>query len=211
MGDCEPVQSRGVPRTGGHSAVRQRLTAVACLLAVTGAGLLLSLWPGQSVEERLRAIDAAYEIPDEENAAVAYKELAWDYAGPSLDPSVLPQHMRDVALVQPWRSAEYPQAAEWLEARRPVIDTLMDIGRKPNCRFSVWEARWQAGRRSSAAPEWSLLLLQAANNDLGEGRTEAGLEKLKVVLLIARHFHTQIDPWDKNTGRAFLSTGLRRF
>jgi hypothetical protein len=56
MGNREPVQSRGVSRVRGLFTWRRAVVA-ACLLVVVGIGLLL--WPGRSLEERLRAIDAA--------------------------------------------------------------------------------------------------------------------------------------------------------
>jgi len=207
MASREPVQSKGASRVG---RVARRLVVAVCLVVLAGTGLLFWARPSRSLEARLRAIDAAYAIPDEENAARAYTELAWDYNGPSLDMFVLPPSLLVSTLMQPWRSVDYPQAAQWLEERRPVVDTLMDIGRKPNCWFSVFEARWQAGKRSDAAHQWSMLLLLAANNDLGEDRTEAGLEKLLAVLQIARHFHTQVNPRDRNIGESFLWVGLRR-
>jgi hypothetical protein len=210
MASLEPGPSKGLSLARGLFT-RRRVVVAACLLVIVAIGLLLWVRPGRSLESRLRAIDAAYAIPEEGNAARAYTELAWDYSGPSLDPSILPQSIQDATCMQAWRGADYPQAAKWLEDRRGVIDTLMDIGRKPNCRFSVFEARWQAQKREAAARHWSMLLLQAADNDLGEGRTEAGLEKLLLIFQMARRFHSQIDPWDNNIGRAFLWVGLRRF
>jgi hypothetical protein len=209
MTDVEPEQTKR-ERDKRHLIARWRLAVAACLVVLAGTGLLFLARPGRSLEARLRAIDAAYAIPDEENAAGAYTELAWDDTGPSLDPSILSANVRGATCAQSWRSAEYPQVVKWLEERRPVIDTLIDTSRKPNCRFSVWEARWQAGRRADAAPQWTNLLLQAANNDLAEGHAEAGLEKLLCILQMARHFSTQIDLWDNRTGRAILSAGLHR-
>lgn len=88
-----------------------------------------------------------------------------------------------------------------------MIDTLMDIAHKPNWRFSVFAAHWQGGRRSDAVIRWTNLLLHVANNDFAEGRTEAGLEELLRVLQLARHFHMQIDPWDRDAGRDILWAG----
>jgi hypothetical protein len=210
MGNREPVQSGRVSRVRGRFT-RWQVIVVACLLASVGMGLVLWLRPGRSLESRLREIDAAYAIPEEENAARAYTELAWDYKGPYLDMPLPFEDIQNVICMQPWRSTDYPQVAQWVEDNRPTIDALMDISRKPNCRFSVWEARWQGGKREAAARQWHMLLLQAANNDLGEGRTEAGLEKLLLIFQMARRFHTQIDPWDNDIGRSFLWVGLRRF
>jgi hypothetical protein len=205
------------PEPGHHAEGRSRLfggrrqVVITCLLAFVGMGLLLSLRPGRSLEARLRAIDAAYAIPDEQNAAKAYTELTWGYSGPDLDLSLVPKDVWAATLAQPWRSADYPQVAKWLEDRRSVVDSLMNISRKPDCRFSIVEAYREAPMRSGAARQMFPLLLRAANNDLGEGRTEAGLEKLLGALRVARHFRTQISPWDNDVGRTILWRSLQRF
>jgi hypothetical protein len=203
-----PVESMGASLARQY--VTRRAVVAACLVVLATIALVLLLRPGQGVDARLRAIDVAYAIPEEDNAAKAYTEFAWGYAGPSLDVSLLPKRFWATILLHPWRSADYPQAAKWLEERRSAIDSLMDISRTPNCRFSVVEARREAERRSDAALLWSLMMLIAANNDLGDGRTEAGLEKLLRLLQTARHFRTQISPLDSYAGRTILRRSLDR-
>jgi hypothetical protein len=191
-------------------AERPWLLAVACLGMVGVAGLLLLGSRRGSIDEQLRAIDAAHAVPEGQNAAGIYTELAWDNSRPALNPLLLPQSS-SVTLRQPWRSVEYPQTAEWIKERQVILDVLLEASRKPQCWFSVFEARWQSGRRTDAASEWSQLLLQAANNDLGEGRADAGLEKVLCMFRLAQHFSSQGNPWDYLTGVGVASTGLRRF
>jgi len=62
----------------------RRVIVAGCLVVMAAVALLLLLWPGQDLDAQLRAIDAAYAIPEEENAASAYTELAWGYSGLSL-------------------------------------------------------------------------------------------------------------------------------
>jgi hypothetical protein len=54
------------------------------------------------------------------------------------------------------------------------------------------------------------LLLRAANHDLGEGRREAGLEKLLGLLRMGEHFRSQLDPPDRQTGITITAAGLER-
>jgi hypothetical protein len=209
MANFESGPGKGQSRAS-HLLSRRRLIAMACLLALVGVGLYLLTHPGRSLEERLRVIDAAYAIPDEENAAGAYIKLAREcLRSPWVFSPMPPTNPSPAAPRPPWRSDDELQAAKWLEDCQSVIDSLMDIGRKPNCRFSVVDVRGEAGQPSFAARQWSLLLLRAANDDLGAGRT-AGLEKLLGVLRLAQHFRTQINPLDSSAGRFILVSGLQR-
>jgi len=122
MMNLEPDQNRGASR--GKRVVR-RLVVTACLVVLAGIGLLLWARPGRSVEARLRAIDAAHAIPEEENAARAYTELAWDYNGPSLDMFVLPPAKDG------WNeNARQVEEVRWLceqENHRGIIQRLKSI------------------------------------------------------------------------------------
>ncbi len=210
MASLESGQGGGMLRVRGLFT-RRRVIVATCLVAVAAVALLLLLWSSRSPVERLRAIDAAYAIPEEENAASDYTKLAWGYSGPSLNVVLLQKSGVAPDLLRPWRSADYLPAATWLADRRPVIDALMDISRKPNCWFSLVEDGREAHMQNQAASEWSSLLLMAANNDLGDGRREAGLEKLLCVLRLAQHFRTQISPEANYLGRGLLWDALPRF
>jgi len=207
MAHPEPEQKKGAPGKG-RLITGRRLVVAACLLALAAAALVLLLRPSPSVEKRLRAIDAAYAIPEGENAAGAYMKLARECLRSPQVFSPMPKNPSTVTPRPPWRNDGELQAAKWLEDRQSVIDSLMDIGRKPKCWFSVVEARRES--RSFAAQQWSLLLLRAADYDLGEGRTDAGLEKLLGMLRLARHFRTQISPSDSRDGRVILVQSLQR-
>jgi hypothetical protein len=191
---------------------RQRSIVVACLAGAAGVVLVLTywLWQRPSAEEQLRAVDAAHAIPDEENAAQLYRELFQDDTRPSWDPMLLPQAVQAATLVRAWRSAEFPADAQWIEDCRPALDALLLASRKPRCWFPVSEDIRQRGRRSGRAYHGALLLLRAANNDLGEGRVEAGLEKLLGVLRVGEHFRDQFDPSDHQTGITIMVAGLKR-
>ncbi len=161
MGTREPVQSRGVSRAGGRFT-RRRVVVAACLLALVAIGLLSwhLLRPGRSAGSRLQALDAAHVVPEEENAARDYTLLVSNGTGAFLDPQSLTQNVQTAALAQPWRSADFPEAAKWIEERQAVVDTLLQIGRKPQCWFPLSESDSQRGetmaggllRNASAIP-----------------------------------------------------------
>jgi hypothetical protein len=99
--------------------------------------------------------------------------------------------------------------AKWLEERRGIVDLLLEAGRRPQCWFSVSDARRQGGRRFQAACRWSSLLLWAANNDRAEGRTGAGVEKVLCLFQMANHFLSQDNSWDYGVGEMATVEAVR--
>ncbi len=194
------------------SNVRWRLATRMCLASVAVMAFVLLFWlrQGPSIEEQLRAIDAAHAVPDQENAARLYTELAWDSNAPSPDSSFLPQGVLSATISRPWRSAEFPQMADWIQDRQAIIDGLLKASHKSDCRFSVSDGAWCNGKRSQVGLHWATLLLAAANNDLGEGRTDAGLEKIVCLFRMAGHFLSQGNSGDYSLGRSMASSGLER-
>jgi len=211
MGNREPVQSRGVSRAGGLFT-RRRVVAAACLLALAATGLLsvYLLRLGPSANPRLGGIDAAHAVPDEQNAARDYAQLALNDTGAFLDPQLLAQNVQAATLAQPWRSVDFPEAAKWVQERQAIIDALLQAGRKPKCWFPLADGYRQSGGRFQVGYYGTLLLLRAANNDLAEGRTEAGMEKLLCVLQMMEHYRSQMDLRDRYAGMSFASEGLKR-
>jgi len=193
--------------------VRWRLIVLACLVSVAVAALVLVLWLWQrpGVEERLRAIDAAHVIPDEENAGRDYANLILDEMTSSLTHKPLSERVRALTQSVPWRSADHPEAAQWLADHRAIVAALLEAGRKPRCWFSVAQMRWHVATQPTTPHEWAILLLQAGYNDLGEGRTEAGLEKLLCLLRMADHFLAQDHPWYYRLGMDMAADGLGQY
>jgi hypothetical protein len=183
------------------------LLAVASLALLGLAVCLLFVRRGTDFGTSLQAIDAAHAVPDEENAARMYVRLMGDANLPPLASSGLPVG----TLGRPWRSAEFPSVAAWVRERQAVLAVLLEAGRRPRCWFSVSEARGPSDRRGEAAVEWHELLLRAANNDLGDGRVEDGLEKLFCMLRLTQHLSCQSDYSDHFMGVVLASVGLHRF
>lgn len=212
MGSREPMQSGGVSRAGGL-VTRRRAVVAACLLALAAIALLSAylLYPGLSADDQLAAIDAAHAVPDEQNAAKDYGQLILNDPEARLDHTLhLMQDVEKAILSQPWRSVDFPEAAKWVEQRRAILDALLQAGRKPKCWFSVSQPFWHSGERFRLVSDGSVLLRRAANNDFGEGRTEAGLEKLLCVFQMAEHLRSQLSLSDRFNGMGIASEGLRR-
>jgi hypothetical protein len=196
-----------------HSpTARRRLVTAACLAiaAVAAILLLIGLRQRPSVEEQVRAIDAAHAIPDEENAATDYTELVLSNVAAFLNAQLLPENTRTTALSRAWRSDDLPAAATWVEERREIIKALLRAGNKPRCWFPVSDdlPLQRQRERYRLACDGALLLVLAANRDLGEGRTEAGLEKLLGVFRLGEHFRSQLSRADCGAGMMVTSQGV---
>jgi len=194
---------------GGFWRRRWWIGLLGLAVVVLGA---LSFWlrRGPSADEELRAIDAAHAIADEENAATVYNRLILDDTLSPLNAQLLPVSVRATTLARPWRSVDFPQAAEWLEQRGQVVEGLLRAGRKQRCWFLAIDAPQQSPKRFQLATEGALLLIRSANNDWDEGRVAKGLEKLLCVLQMAKHFRAQVHSSDYHAGGAVASEGLKR-
>ncbi|MHC4624568.1 MAG: hypothetical protein ACYS4W_11780 [Planctomycetota bacterium] len=147
-------------------------------------------WGIRSAEEKLAAIDAARAIPDQENAAVIYTQLAesTDLA------SGQPEFFGTEGKTGPWLSADHPEAAGWLERHQGEIAGLLEACQRQKCHFPLpaVPAEWQRYvKRLTDARHWAFLLVSAANNDVAEGRIDAGLQKYLCTIKLAGHIRRQ--------------------
>jgi len=161
--------------------------------AVMGLLWLSDVLTARSAEQRLAAIQAARAIPDDENAAVIYKQLrqrevGWD----------MPSTFYSLGDIEVWRSQEHPDAAEWLESQQETIALLMEACRREKCRFKIGvkQATWRQDIGEHASLLNTVhgcvgLLIRAANNDIGDGRIEAGRDKCLCVMQMAKHIYQQ--------------------
>ncbi len=148
----------------------------------------------QTIDERLAAIEEARAIPDEENAAIIYNRLLEDYDESSLSPNFIDSNTHNLIRSEWWLSKDYPEVAEWLKEQESTISMLLEASKKEQCRFPIIIDPVSLGGRmelTSAMRRWVYLLLFAANNDIGEGRIDAGVEKNLCVIQIAKHLYQQ--------------------
>jgi hypothetical protein len=170
-----------------------------------------------SIEQRLAAIEAARAIPDEENAAHLYRELLDSYNKAEFSSYLMDRQTHYVTQRRPWRSADYPDLADWLQGQQDTIDKLKHISTFDKCRFPIGPcenalqiAQQMQSRMALLSPVrvWAQLLICSANNDIGEGRAGAGLEKYLAVMSMAKHFRQQLDMVDYLTGIAIEALAL---
>jgi hypothetical protein len=152
---------------------RRPLRWWAGVVMLAAAVLLALLWFSElltrrSAEQQLAAIEAARAIPDEQNAALIYTELAatTDLA------SNQPRFLASEARTEPWLSADHPEAAQLVKNHQVTIRALQETRTKEQCRFSISNDPTAQSHRSQLVRKmnfWGLLLILGANNDVGEG------------------------------------------
>lgn len=95
---------------------------------------------------------------------------------------------------QTWSSKQYPRAAQWLRQRESTTNMLLEASRKQRCSFPIPPDAMSlrsSMERYGPMRRWAMLLVQASNNDLGDGRLGAALEKTLAVLQMANHLYQQ--------------------
>ncbi len=120
----EQNQDNEMPEITKRLSWRVCLAAIIVVLTAIIACFLWSEWYGKSVDERLAEIEAARAIPDSENAAVIYYQLATSGGRTGARPGY--SDARDTfKFIRPWRGKDYPKVAAWLEDQQDVIGDLL--------------------------------------------------------------------------------------
>jgi len=147
-------------------------------------------WRPYTFDKELAALEARYAIPDEGNAAVIYDALLRDDNPNTYYPDFLDPNVDRFARSEPWLSREYPELAQWLESHQNTIAELIQAFHKDKCYLPVPVGSLASNRhveRLAPTRRWTSLLLYAANNDIGEGRINAGIEKYLCLIQMANH------------------------
>ncbi len=169
-------------------------------------------WRPYTFDAESAALEAKYAVPDQENAALLYDEIFKTLDTDSNAPEFYMQSTpssRD----EPWLSKDHPEMAEWLKSRQDTIAKLLQAAKKDKCHFRISPNIWDFERHTERlAPmrKCAFLLDSAGNNDLGEGRIDAGLEKYVCIIQMADHLYQQPAAIDSLVGYALESVALTR-
>ena len=150
-------------------------------------------WRPYTFDEELAAFEAEYAIPDEENAAFAYDTILETLDIFSNQPEFFVRS-KPSSKNAPWQSRDHPQTAEWLKGHRNTIAKLMQAARKDKCHFPIPAYTWDGDQymeRLAPLRQCASLLVSSANNDVGDGRIDAGLEKYHCLVQMADHLYQQ--------------------
>jgi hypothetical protein len=210
-------QSGQNPSANGTPKRRRHALVAAIIIATVGfCGLWLGLWVGRLLHERsaaarLAAIEAAMAMPNEQNAALIYDRLVEEYAGVSMPRAFLDYATDRKTMNEPWLAEDHPELAGRIKELGLLIAELLKAGRQRQCSFPItgYPKRLLARMdRLSCMRDWARLLVRSGNNDIAEGRIEAGLEKYLALLQIAGHLRQQPVLIDNLVGNAVEALAL---
>lgn len=197
MGHVGTGQSEGTSRRRRIITKLGPFLAAACIIAAACLWVFSHATIG--VDAQLAAIDAAHAIPPGENAADDWIALIRDANTPPPDPQVLPLNVQ-AKMWRPWRSADQPQAAKWMQDNQATLAALLRIAEEPKCWFPVSDISRPARDYFLMEYHATMLAVWAANNDLGEDRPEAALEKFLAALRITAKLCFQAQPLEYGAG-----------
>ncbi|MBN2270833.1 MAG: heme exporter protein CcmD [Sedimentisphaerales bacterium] len=208
----ENNKDNDAPHNTKHNKKHVWLAFIIVVLAAIIAYLAWSVWNSKSVEQRLAEIEAARAIPDSENAATIYNDLLEKYDPIPLRPYFLSEDAGSMTLDRPWTAADYPELAEWIKDRQPIIDRLLHASGFDECRFPFTDYTYPLNpgkiNRFSAMRGWTFLLARAANNDIAEGRIDNAIAKHRCIIQLARHLYQQPVLLEYLIGFAIESVGV---
>ncbi len=150
-------------------------------------------WRPYTFDNELAALEAKYTIPDEENAAFVYDEIFETLDTDSNQPEFFLKS-KPSSKDRPWHSKNHPEMAEWLKDHQNTIAKLIQAAQKEKCHFSIPTDSWDLchhTERLAPMRQCAFLLVSAANNDIAEGRIDAGLEKYLCIIRMADHLYQQ--------------------
>ncbi|MGB2806610.1 MAG: hypothetical protein WBC22_02635, partial [Sedimentisphaerales bacterium] len=145
-------------------------------------------WRPYTFDEELAALEAKYAIPDSENAATIYNQLLEDCNDSEFYGNLSKEVQRELPIREPWLSQEHPELVEWIKSHESTIAKLKEAAAIEKCHFTITHPEdEQRIRRSRMVRRWAFLLISAANNDLGQGRTDEALKKLITIFEMGKH------------------------
>ncbi|MCK4292695.1 MAG: hypothetical protein KAY65_05825 [Planctomycetes bacterium] len=196
-------QDNDNPKTAKRKKKHVWLAAIVVVTTAIILCLLWRPWNSESIDERLAEIEAARAIPDSENAAVIYRQLAKSGGLTGARPGY--SDARDTfEFTRPWRGKDYPKVAAWLEDRQDVIGELLKASKFEKCRFKDFVEPGKVMMTTGAAQLyriarygmrdiWRDLLICALSNDIAEGRKAAAIEKHLCLMQMANHQRQDTD------------------
>jgi hypothetical protein len=170
-------------------------------------------WRPYTFDDELAALEAKRAIPYEENAARIYNQLLDNYDSNSFYLGLTVNEVEKI-MREPWLSRENPQIAEWLETHQTTINALLNAATIEKCRFAINADVWSISDTMDRRPpmrKWAYLLISGASNDIAEGRSEEGLEKLVAVLQMGNHQRQHPACVDFLGGAALESLSMSQF
>jgi hypothetical protein len=91
----------------------------------------------------------------------------------------------------PWTAEQYPELAQWLKAKEPLIEKLKQAAEKEKCFFAFDPNTLLNLEKLGSFRKFTYLLIRKANNDIANGNVDAAIENLSIPVQIANHVYQQ--------------------
>ena len=176
-------------------------------------------WRPYTFDAEVAALNAKYDVPDEENAALYYEQIkvtdfyeGWTWEdhfandaekrGPDLcDPN-------DDTLSRPWTAEEFPEMATWLEAEKEKVAPFFEAVKFDKCWFEIKSdpnSIFRISQRCSDIKKTVQIVQRMVFQDLGSNNIEGALEKAMGILKCSYHYQQQASLIDNLVGWAIYA------
>ncbi len=150
-------------------------------------------------------------LTNPENAAVHYVDFFQQYEEEVF--SYPYSTSEDQATYEgPWDARQFPDLSDWMDRRKPALETLIGISRMPLCRFEApitLRSYQRLQLRIKLMKAWASVLIRSAHRDLAAGDSAAALEKQLTIWAMARHLYMQGTLLDQATAFHLQRSGCR--
>ncbi|MGD9109998.1 MAG: hypothetical protein PVG93_03565 [Phycisphaerales bacterium] len=168
-------------------------------------------WRPYTFDKEEAALNAKYAIPDEENAAVIYKQLPEIFDDPCVACISEDYNTINVLRREPWSAEDYPEYAEWFDNHQGIIELLLQTTQYERCYFGTKADVVLDGSQmqvSAASRRAAQLLRLAANYDVGRGELDNSLEKYHALICIGNHYQQNPSIIHKLVGISIEALGI---
>lgn len=187
-----------VPRRYGKYIYVLFLIVLTCITVWTFRSDSDGSWRVVRFDKESAALRSDVDGP---NAADLYLPLLESYNGETFHPNIYDFEYFGLDFTDAYSTQAYPELAKMVHSYDDIIEKLLEACRIDRCDFSVpadmQEIKFQH-RRIAVMKCWARLLLNSANNDIGEGFIDRAIEKQFAVLKMADHLYQQRTVFDNS-------------
>lgn len=152
-------------------------------------------WRTYTFEAELAALEAERSIPDAENAATLYEPILAQIDLNAIKRKIL-DDCRSFPAAYTLKESKDPEIPVWVDDYAEAVQDLTKSCQMEQCHFTI-RAEPFADKCPGLSERYdkfklcSNLLCSAAEQDFSNGRMDAGLEKCRCVIHMARHYSKQ--------------------
>ena len=151
-------------------------------------------WMPFTFDAELAELESEHTIADEDNAAAIYHELIEKHEDTIFHPNLFDFNTYALDLRKAFSTENYPAISKMITDQQDTITALLKAAEYDKCHFAIphdLAAVKAQHERLFIFKYLCRLLLNSANNDIGDGRFDKAITKQLAVLKIADHLYQQ--------------------